>query len=386
MINNPISVFMHPRTFWNWKFSGVSRYVCELAEELIQAGVDVHIPIKETHNEYLKGSTFYHKTSSEVYPANISIRIIRKLLSLTPLKEKARRAELRSQALNFLRSNQFSLIHPTHTNATEILPYVGKTPLVITVHDMTHELFPESFATHDPSSERKRLFAQRADRIIAISECTKNDLVQLFDINPEKIDVIHHGNSLKLPKGHESIPMNLPERYVLFVGKRSGYKNFETFAKAFAISSKQDDSLHLICAGGGAFTEKETAFLEHLGIQTKTHQMWVTDEELAILYNRSLCFIYPSEYEGFGLPILEAFECGAPVLCAHASCFPEVAGNGALFFDPKDIQEMAALMQKVISSSTLRTDLLKAGSLRLKDFSWKKCAQQTLRTYKTVLQ
>ena len=176
MINNPISVFMHPRTFWNWKFSGVSRYVCELAEELIQAGVDVHIPIKETHNEYLKGSTFYHKTSSEVYPANISIRIIRKLLSLTPLKEKARRAELRSQALNFLRSNQFSLIHPTHTNATEILPYVGKTPLVITVHDMTHELFPESFATHDPSSERKRLFAQRADRIIAISECTKNDL------------------------------------------------------------------------------------------------------------------------------------------------------------------------------------------------------------------
>ena len=380
-----LTVFMHPRTFWNWKFSGISRYVCELTEELLKKGVNVQIPIKETRNEYLKNASFFHNTSREVCEASYSIRLIRRLLSITPLREKARRAELRSQALNFLKTKEFDIIHPTHNNATEILPFIGNKPLVITVHDMTHELFPSSFPKNDPSSERKRIFAERADRIIAISECTKNDLVRLFHINPDKIDVIHHGNSLKLPHNHQNIHMDLPERYILFVGKREGYKNFESLAQAFSIISKEDDSLMLICAGGGAFTAKEQDFLSSLKIQNKTKQMWVTDEELAILYNRCQCFVYPSEYEGFGLPLLEAFECKAPVLCSRASCFPEVAANGALYFEPKNVSQLAELIRSVITSTSKQEELKAAGSRRLQDFSWEKCAQKTLETYQKVL-
>lgn len=381
MSRNLFSVFMHPRAFWFLKYSGVSRYVCELAEELFKLGVEVHIPIASTINEYLKNASFFEQTSAETCQAPLHIRALHHFLSLTPLKEKARRHELRHQSLQYLKKGTFDLIHPTHNNAIEILPYIGKTPLVITVHDMMHELFAKDFPASDPSSERKRIFARRADRIIAISECTKNDLVKIFNINPDKIDVIHHGNSLKLPPHADSIELNLPEHYVLYVGGRNGYKNFTRFAKAFAILATQDSQIRMICAGGGAFSPSELEMLHQLGIAEKCEQRWVSDTELAVMYNRSKAFVYPSEYEGFGLPILEAFECGAPVLCSRASCFPEVAGKGALYFNPQDIEEMAVTMQQTITSKFQQESLQQAGKLRIQDFSWKKTAEKTLATY-----
>ena len=375
---------MHPRAFWFLKFSGVSRYVCELSEGLINMGVDVHIPIKETINEYLKNSSFFEKTSAETCAAPLHIRMLHQLLAHTPLKEKARRHELRHQGLQALRKRKYDIIHPTHNNAVELLPYIGETPLVITVHDMTHELFSSCFPASDPSSARKRLYAQRADRIIAISECTKNDLVRLFDISPDKIDVVHHGNSLKLPQNASSIQINAPERYVLFVGGRNGYKNFNRFAEAFAIVAAEDKQLHLVCAGGGAFSEAELTHLQQLGIAERCQQRWVTDEELAMLYNHAQAFVYPSEYEGFGLPILEAYECGAPVLCADASCFPEIAAKGALYFKPLDIQEMAHAIRQTVQSPDQQEALKEAGRRRLRDFSWQKTAEKTLETYLKV--
>ena len=250
---------------------------------------------------------------------------------------------------------------------------------------MTHEIFSSCFPASDPSSERKRLFAQRANRIIAISECTKNDLVRLFNISPDKIDVIHHGNSLRLPRNADSIQLNVPERYVLFVGSRNGYKNFKRFAEAFAIVAAKDKQLHLVCAGGGAFTETELAHMQQLGIINRCQQRWVTDEELAVLYNRAQAFVYPSENEGFGLPILEAYECGAPVLCAQASCFPEIAAKGALYFKPLDIEEMSHTILQTVQSPGQQSALKEAGKQRLNDFSWQKTAEKTLETYLRVM-
>ncbi len=384
MTNSPLSVFMHPRAFWFLKFSGVSRYVCELAEGLTNIGVDVHIPIRETINEYLRNASFFEKTAAETCAAPLHIRMMHQLLAHTPLKEKARRHELRHQGLQALRRREYDIIHPTHNNAVELLPYIGQTPLVITVHDMTHELFSSCFPASDPSSARKRIYAQRANRIIAISECTKNDLVRLFNISPDKIDVIHHGNSLRLPPNADSIQLDIPGRYVLFVGGRNGYKNFARFAEAFAIVASEDKELHLICAGGGTFSESELAQLHQLGIADRCQQRWVTDEELAVLYNRAQAFVYPSEYEGFGLPILEAYECGAPVLCAQASCFPEIAAKGALYFKPLDIEEMAHTIRQTVQSPEQQAALKAAGQKRLQDFSWQKTAEKTLETYLKV--
>lgn len=383
---SPLSIFMHPRTFWFSKFSGVSRYVCELSEELFKKGIQVHIPITNTPNEYLKQSSFFHKTSAETCSAPLYVRAMNNVLKATPLREKARRHVLRHEALKALRSGVFDVIHPTHNNATEILPLIGNTPLVITIHDMTQELFPGSFAKHDPSAFRKKRFASRADRIIAISECTKNDIVRILDISPDQIDVVHHGNSLVLPANADAIHISLPARYVLFVGGRNGYKNFARFAEAFSKVAAHDKTLRLICAGGGGFTSNEIEMLNQLQIVERCEQRWVTDEELAILYNRSLCFVYPSEYEGFGLPILEAFACGAPVLCSRASCFPEIADKGAEYFSAIDPEEMAACMKLAIESADMRQHLRDAGKVRLSDFSWKNTAEKTIESYMKAIE
>lgn len=380
-----ISVYMHPRAFWFLKFSGVSRYVCELAHHLEQMGVDVQIPIRETINEYLQALPAFPRMAAAASQAPWHIRAMHKLLSRTPLQEKARRMELRYQSIEYMKTHQYDIVHPTHNNATEILPLIGNRPLVVTVHDMTHELRPTSFPKTDPSSYRKRLFVERANRVIAISQCTKNDLVRLFQIDPAKVDVIHHGNSLTLPKNADTIVLEHPERYVLYVGGRNGYKNFFTFAKAFAQIAAKDESLHMVCAGGGAFTANEMSELHQLGVADRCHQQWVTDDELAVLYHRALCFVYPSEYEGFGLPILEAYECGAPVICAQASCFPEIAADAAAYFSPFDAGELSTKMEGIIRSADTRNAMREAGRTRLADFSWKKTAEQTLETYLKVL-
>ena len=125
--------------------------------------------------------------------------------------------------------------------------------------------------------------------------------------------------------------------------------------------------------------------LQQLGIAARCKQQWVTDEELAVLYHRALCFVYPSEYEGFGLPILEAYACGAPVICAQASCFPEIAANAAAYFSPFDAGELATKMEDIICSANTRNAMREAGRLRLADFSWNKTAEKTLETYLKVL-
>lgn len=380
-----LTVFMHPRAFWFLKFSGVSRYVCELAQHLEDMGVDVQIPIKETVNEYLKALPSFPKMASLACPAPFSIRAMHKILACTPLKEKARRMDLRYQSIQYMKTHKFDIIHPTHNNAIELLPRIGNKPLVVTVHDMTHELRPSSFPATDPSSYRKRLFVERAQRIIAISECTKNDLVRLFQVNPDKIDVVHHGNSLTLPANVDQISLDIPARYVLYVGGRNGYKNFLTFAEAFAKIAATDATIHMVCAGGGAFSMSECQLLHQLGIAERCHQIWVSDDELAALYHRSECFVYPSEYEGFGLPLLEAFECGAPVICSEASCFPEIASYAAAYFSTNDSNDLAGKIKQVLESSELKHFMRACGKKRLADFSWKKTAEQTLETYLKAL-
>lgn len=380
-----MEVFMHPCTFWYSRFSGITRYLCELTEELMKMDVNVHIPIKDTPNEYLKNAGFFPKTSAEAPGIPLTARMVKVLLSHTPYAAKAYRHAMREEARRYMRAgHRFDVLHPTHSNAYDQIPFIGNTPMVFTVHDMTHEIYPELFKG-DPTAERKKDFARRADRVIAISECTKRDLVEICGIEPEKIDVVHHGNSLVLPQDAATRPMDLPERYVFFVGKRAGYKNFNIFLKAFAELASADAELQLVCAGGGAFTAAELAQIESLHLKGRVQQRWITDEELAIMYNRCQAFVYPSAYEGFGLPLLEAFSCGAPVLCAKASCFPEVAGEGADYFPAEDAAAMAAAMQRVLQSSDYANALRARGAERLTHFSWKRCAEETKATYQKAI-
>ena len=386
MTQHSFSVFVHPRAFWNVRFGGVTRYICEISRFLSSSGVDVQVPICDTPNEYFCNSPLLHAAEKITMPAPLWVKYLRRLLIHTKHAERARRCELYFEGLQYAKHAKYDIVHPSDTYSTEILQYTKDKPLVITIHDMIDEVYFSHDRGHQKTSARKKQFAVQADAIIAISQHTKNDLIRLFDIPEEKIEVIYHGNSLKLPENHEKLQISLPERYILFVGTRSGYKDFSTLAKAFANITSHDATIKLVCAGGGPFTQAELQFLDNLGILEKAEQRSVTDAELAVLYNRSECFVFPSEYEGFGMPILEAFECGAPVICSKCSCFPEIARNGAVYFEKNNVSDLSNCILSVINSFSEQERLRAEGKLRLADFSWAKAASQTLEVYHNVLQ
>lgn len=380
------SIFVHPRVFYTGRFGGVSRYVCELTEELIKLGSKVYIPIRNTPNEYLKKAPFYKQVINCIPVSNFFIRCSKRILQVTPLRNIANKIFRRLEGVLFAKKGEYDIVHPSHTYATEILPYIKDKPLVVTIHDMIDEIyFCKDSAQHRITSARKKAFALQANKIIAISENTKKDLVRLFNIPEDKVAVIYHGNSLKLPNHKVSIEPPLPEKYILYVGLRSHYKNFIVLANAFALIAEKYPELKLICAGGGSFTDEETEILKKLNIAEKIEQRSITDEELATMYNRSQCFVYPSKYEGFGLPLLEAFECGAPVICSSASCFPEIAGDAALYFEAENVEDLLRQLTTIIEEPAIREKLKIAGKERVKLFTWDKTAAQTMEVYKEAI-
>ncbi len=380
-----MELYIHPYIFYHGRYGGIARYVCELAEQHEQMGVRVHLPIEHSESVYLAASSFFARTAQETPTAPWWMRLAASCLPSAGLKTRAKRYIMRQRALQALQQGQYDIIHPSYTNCTEIIPHIHNTPLVVTVHDMIHELYPHAFSQADPTALRKREFINRADKIIAISHKTKEDLVNICGVDEAKIDVVYHGNSLVLPPDATSRKLDLPERYILFVGHRFGYKNFSVLLRAFAHLAAKDKELQLICAGGPDFSQAEWQEMNELGLAGKVHRKQVSDDVLAILYHRSLCFVYPSMYEGFGLPILEAYSCGAPVICANASCFPEIAGNGAIYFHPDKVDDLTSAIESVITSSSERTRLLQAGAERLAQFSWRQSAEATLGVYRSVL-
>jgi glycosyltransferase involved in cell wall biosynthesis len=217
---------------------------------------------------------------------------------------------------------------------------------------------------------------RRANRLIAISENTKMDIVNLFKIDPGKIDVIYHGYNA--PEKKNSV--NKLGRYILFVGKRCGYKNFTRFAKAASILMNKDRDLKLICAGM-PFTTEEISELKTLNILSKTKVFGVSEEGLNNLYAHARAFVYPSLYEGFGMPILEAFANNCPVCLSNTSSMPEVAGDAGIYFDPKNEESILNAIEKVIYDTDFSERIITAGNDRLKKFSWKFCAEQTTNSY-----
>src|SRR5690606_2346406 len=228
------------------------------------------------------------------------------------------------------------IFHPTYYDAYFLS--LLKRPFVLTVHDLTHEIYPEFFPQNDPFITHKREVIAKADHIIAISHSTAKDLQEVFGIAEKKISVIYHGYY----KGHiqEDTDFPLPARYLLYVGDRAGYKNFTRFITAVAPLLRQDKELFVICAGGGEFRLAERELFYRNGISENILQRSATDPQLNNMYQKAIMFVYPSLYEGFGLPILEAFSNNCPVAMSDSSCFPEVGGNAVIYFDPYSPEDM----------------------------------------------
>lgn len=282
-----------------------------------------------------------------------------------------------------LKKQNFDIFHPTYYDPY-FLNYIGSKPFVLTVYDMIHEKFHEMFPVGDKISQNKKLLVEKATKIIAISENTKNDLIELFGTDESKIKVVYLGNSM-FPNLDVKTNFKIPKKYILFVGSRGGYKNFKRFIKSVSPILNYDKELFVVCAGGGKFTSTEIQFIVDLNIAKQVRQYNLEDDSLAHFYKNAQLFIFPSLYEGFGIPILEAFACGCPLLCSNTSSLPEIAGDGAYYFDPYGEKSIENAILKVLGDTSLRKNLIHNGTERLKKFSWEQTTIETKKIYESIL-
>lgn len=264
------------------------------------------------------------------------------------------------------------------------------TPTVVTVYDLIYEKFPELFSADSDERFRvqRRDCMRQAERVIAISETTRQDIVELCGIAPNKIDVIHLGvdapawrRDASGDRRDWSDRFRVHRPYVCFVGSRGGYKNFDLVIQAFAA---WNDSVDLVVAGA-PWTDAEQEGLRQAGIADRTHLMvHPSGRDLAMMYGGCLAFIYPSLYEGFGLPPLEAMACGAPVVAAMAGSIPEVVGEAAEHFDPHDAKDLVRALNRACEP-TRSAELRQCGQSRLANFRWESTVDQTVKTFQHAL-
>jgi glycosyltransferase involved in cell wall biosynthesis len=246
---------------------------------------------------------------------------------------------------------------------------------VTTFHDLQHKRHPEYFRWFDLPFWRLLLWASahRSQKLIAVSQATRADLLRYYSISGTRVSVIHHG----VDTGFFSLDRSRTEPYLLCVSTLHPHKNLERLVRAFARKRRPQ---RLILAGVRGFHTQEIEDLI-LSLEFKDRVEitgWLEREALLRLYERAEAFVYPSTFEGFGMPVLEALAAGIPVACSNIPPIQEVAGDAALFFDPLNEDAMAKAIDDILNDQSLRARLAKAGPERARPFTWRRCAEQTL--------
>lgn len=275
--------------------------------------------------------------------------------------------------------------------------FSSKYKSIITIHDMAHHYYPE-YAI--PGNNRilpryLRKHAHKADLILCVSENTKKDVIDILDIPEEKVWVTYNGvgdefrvidnkNLLKDLRQRYKIP----ERFILFVGTVEPRKNLSMLVEAYHIlNSRHRIKEPLVIAGGkGWKNEALRQSIKNLKLEDRIiFTGYVHDDDLPLLYNAATLFVYPSLYEGFGLPVVEAMACGTPVVTSNVSSLPEVAGEAALLVNPKDTEALASAIYRLLTDEDLRYKLRELGLQRAKRFTWESCAKKTIEAISYVM-
>lgn len=365
---------------------GVSRCFAELYSHR-PAFVDAHISVKETDNVYLQELGFPPKgILYKNFLCDKDTKLKHFLFKLKYNIKYGKFSRLDKRPLinlfeteRVLKKGDFDIFHPTFFD-DYFLPFLGKKPFVITVHDM----IPEIFSIDKHQVEQKLAIIPKATHIVAVSERTKQDLVRIMHVPEEKVSVIYHGSDEEPYTPSTTAP--IAEEYILFVGTRYEYKNFKAFCKSCVGILKRHPQLKIVCTGV-PFSPEEIQFFESLGIKERmVHKFVQTSQELLDLYHYAFTFVYPSKYEGFGIPILEAYKADCPVMLNRASCFPEIAGDAAVFFDlnseKSDFEEQFETLYRLTGDE--RGELIQRQRERMKLYSWSKSAAQLADVYKEV--
>lgn len=367
-----MKVLFDHQIFTFQRYGGISRLHYEIFKNLEEIeGVSPEFIVKYSNNNYLKPGEFNHKP---LFPEKNGF-IYKLLMKTLNDREVVKRMK-----------EPYDIFHPTYYDPYFLKHLKGK-PFVLTYYDLTHERFPSGVSKLDFTIPWKKKLVEEATHIIAISESTKKDIVEYYSIPEEKVTVIHLASDFK-PAGNDEDfkkKLNLPDKYLLFTGNRKWYKNFDTMLKGIAPILKKHN-IKLVTVGGGEYSDTENQLVKELDVENHVVKFGFKDsDELAYIYSKALAFIFPSKYEGFGIPVVEAFNCDCPNILANVSSLPEVGGDAAVYFDPESPESIGQAVEKVVVDSNLRQSLIKKGRERRKSFSWRKNAEQTVEVYKKVL-
>ncbi len=355
-----------------YRQAGISQYTLRLMEQLADINGEDQFTIFQSRKDdsHLTGRPNFYRRSLWTPPHH---RLEQLLLPL----------ELSAVDIDVLHSPDF------------IPPFRRHCKSVITVHDLNFLLFPE-FLTPESASYYGQIdqAVRSCDHIIAVSECTKKDIVRLTGAPDSKISVVYEAaHPLYRPmrdpaERHEARNrLGLQRDFVLFVSTIEPRKNVPGLLRAFRrLLTDYRPDVDLVLAGEkGWLIDEVFRLVQELDLEQRVHfQGRVTPQDLLLLYNSAQLLIHPAFYEGFGLPPLEAMACGTPVIVSNTSALPEIVGNAALLVDPDDTDAMAVAMWRVLSDPDLHQELSEKGLNRSLDFSWRKAAQQTLAIYRQL--
>jgi len=362
------------RTLQGKRF-GVARYLVNLLGNLIQIDHD---------NEYLV------YLSSEIEPlgfnrSNLDFRIIRMRPSILWRHLRLPLA---------MRGDGIDL----HFSPSYMVPLIESCPSIVVVHDLTFKVHPEWF-----SADRRFLFddifwrqVKHADRIITVSEHSKKDIVEYLGVDPQRVVVIQEAADERFRPVEDERDLKdirgklaLSEGFILTVGAVHTRRNLERLIEATAKASRDFGIEPMLFILGTPASFSPTVDIPgtalRCGIQDKViHRQYISDEDLVLLYNACGLFAYPSLYEGFGLPVIEAMACGTPVVCSNTTSLPEVAGQAVIYFDPTSVEEMADAIGRVLTDRDLSEELGRKGRERAGTFSWRRAAEETLDVFNQV--
>lgn len=350
-------------------YGGISRYFFELATRIPCTAHDEISIIAPVHiNAYLESDRISQKVVGWRLPFQFRGRT--RVVSLAN----------RIVAPIVWARKKVDILHETYYSQS---PTGNGRRRVVTVYDMIHELFPAEFPGVQRVIEAKRAAVSRADHVICISENTRQDLLRIMDVDERKVSVTHLGYELASCAVPERLP--LPRPFLLYVGIRAGYKNFAGLLRAYAQSRELRDCFDLVAFGGGNFRPDELSELERFGLSGLVRHVAGDDQLLARHYATATAFVYPSLYEGFGIPPLEAMSYGCPVAASDRSSIPEVAGDAASYFNPEDPDSIRSTLESLAGNRELAEHFRARGTGRAALFSWDRCATETLRVYKDLV-
>ncbi len=363
----------HTRSF---RRAGVSHYI----EQLLQ-----HLGVLDTSSRYTVYTTRGIDAAALGLPPNFAIRP-----SHAPtINPRVRIPWEQLVAPLLLRRARASLFHGT----LNVAPLLCPVPTVLTIHDLAFIRFPHTFRAHNRTylDFATRTSARRAAAILTVSEHTRREVIGLLGVEPSRVVVTHDAARAHFRPPSAAalaafrVRRQLPDQFVLSVGTLEPRKNLPTLLEAYHTVAQQCDAPLLVGGGKGWLYRDVFERLEQLNLRDRVHFVGYLDEdELPLWYAAATLFVFPSLYEGFGMPPLEAMACGTPVVTSNTSSLPEVVGDAGIQVDPRNADALAAAMVRCLHDADLRADLSARGLARAAGFSWRTTAERTLEVYRRV--